>query len=331
MSKELLRVGVAGCGGLGKTEAKIVHDLDGVELVGVSDVILGNAQQAAADLGIERAYSDHRQLIDENDLDCLLVVTPTYTHAEITVDAANAGLHVFCEKPMAITLQECDEMLAAAESNNVKLMIGFVRRFQPNYREMKRRVDAGAIGEVRLVQSVRMGGRPPVGIGEWRRERRKVGGLHSAYIHEMDQMLWLGGDVKTVRGVANFGALSNTDVEDSIWMCLEFANGAIGAMGSSQVYPVGWYELGVGGTEGAMKIASGTTTVILRKHDGEGETIELEPNNAFVEELSHFFHCVRYDEQPLAPGIDGRRSLEVVMAAFKSAEICQVVTLPISQ
>lgn len=328
MSKKVLRVGVAGCGGLGKTEAKIVHDLDGVELVGVCDVILENAQKAAADLGIEKAYSDHRQLIDENDLDCLLVVTPTYTHAEVTVDAANAGLHVFCEKPMAITLQECDEMIAAAERNNVKLMIGFVRRFQPNYREMKRLVDAGAIGEVRLVQSVRMGGRPPVGVGEWRRERKKVGGLHSAYIHEMDQMLWLGGDVKTVRGVANFGSLSNTDVEDSIWMCLEFANGAIGAIGSSQVYPVGWYELGVGGTEGAMKIAGGTTAVILKKHSGEGETIELEQNNAFVEELSHFFHCVQHDEPPLASGIDGRRSLEVVMAAFKSSEIGRVVTLP---
>lgn len=328
MSQEVLRVGVAGCGGLGRTEAKIVHDLDGVELVGVCDVVLANAKQAAADLGIKKAYSNHRQLIEENDLDCMVVVTPTYTHAEVTVDAANAGLHVFCEKPMAITLQECDKMLEAAERNNVKLMIGFVRRFQPNYREMKKRVDAGDIGAVRLVQSVRMGGRPPVGIGEWRRERRKVGGLHSAYIHEMDQMLWLGGDVKTVRGVANFGTLPDTDVEDSIWMCLEFANGAIGALGASEIYPIGWYELGVGGTEGAMKIAGGTTAIILKKHSGDSETIELEPNNAFVEELSHFFDCVRNDQQPLATGMDGRRSLEVVMAAFKSAETGQVVTLP---
>jgi predicted dehydrogenase len=99
-------------------------------------------------------------------------------------------------------------------------------------------------------------------------------------------------------------------------------------MGSSQVYPIGWYELGVGGTEGAMKIAGGTTTVILKKHSGDEEKIELEPNDAFVEELSHFFDCVRNDKQPLASGMDGRRSLEVVMAAFKSAETGQTVTLP---
>ncbi len=327
MANELLKVGVAGCGGLGRTEARIVNNLEGVQLVGVCDAILENAQKAAADLGVEMACDSHRQLIDENDLDCMLVVTPTYTHADVTVDAANAGLHVFCEKPMAITLDECDRMLEAAENNGVKLMIGFVRRFQPNYREMKRRVDAGDIGAVRLVQSVRMGGRPPIGIGEWRRERKKVGGLHSAYIHEMDQILWLAGNVKTVQGVVNFGTLENTDVEDSIWMLMEFENGAIGAMGSSEIYPVGWYELGVGGTTGAMRIASGTTSVVLKKHTGEDETIQLEPNDAFVEELSHFFDCVRNDKEPLASGLDGRRSLEVVMAAFESAETGKAVEL----
>ena len=327
MKEHILRVGVVGCGGLGKTEAKIVHQMEGVELVGVSDVELERAKQAAEDIGIEKAYDDHLKLIDGNQLDCLLVVTPTYTHKQITVDAANAGLHVFCEKPMALTLDECDQMLAAVSENGVQLMIGFVRRFQPNYREMKRRVDAGEIGELRLVQSVRMGGRPPVGLGEWRRTRDKVGGLHSAYIHEIDQMLWLGGDVKTVRGVANFGTLDNTDVEDSIWMCLEFANGAIGALGSSQILPIGWYTLDVGGTTGAMRISGSTTQLQLKHHTGESETIELEPNSAFAEELDYFFNAVRTGELKQATGLDGRRSLEIVMAAFASAEHGTVIEL----
>lgn len=222
----------------------------------------------------------------------------------------------------------CDAMLNVAHKNGVKLMIGFVRRFQPNYRELKRRVDAGKIGDVRLVQSVRMGGRPPVGIGEWRREREKVGGLHSADIHELDQMLWITGDVKTVRGVTNFGALDNTDVEDSIWMCLEFENGAVGALGSSQIYPLRWYELGAAaGTEGAIRIAGGTTRLTLKKYDGETEEIEIEPNNAFEEELGHFFSCVREDKSLSVTGIDGRKSLEVVLAAHKSAETGKVVSL----
>ena len=327
MKEQVLRVGLVGCGGLGKTEAGLVHKTEGTALVGVSDANLLQAQQVAGKLGIDKAYDDHRALIDESDLDCLLVVTPTYTHAQITVDAANAGLHIFCEKPMAITLDECDQMLGAAEANNVQLMIGFVRRFQPNYREMKRRVDAGEIGDVRLVQSVRMGGRPPIGIGEWRRSRDKVGGLHSAYIHEMDQMLWLGGDVKTVRGVVNFGTLDNTDVEDSIWMSLEYANGAIGAFGSSQIHPIGWYTLDVSGTEGMMRISSSTTQIQLKRHTGESEEIELQSNNAFGEELQFFFDAVRSGELTEATGLDGRRSMEVVWAAFRSAETGEVVEL----
>ncbi len=327
MKEKVLRVGVVGCGGLGKTEAKIVHQMEDAELIGVCDMDIARAQQVAGELGIDKGYNDHLKLINGNNLDCLLVVTPTYTHAQITVDAANAGLHVFCEKPMAITLDECDQMLAAAQANSVQLMIGFVRRFQPNYREMKRRVDAGEIGDVRLVQSVRMGGRPPLGIGEWRRKRDKVGGLHSAYIHEMDQMLWLGGHVKTVRGVVNFGTLDNTDVEDSIWMCLDFANGAIGALGSSELHPIGWYTLDVSGTTGMMRISGSTTQIQLKRHTGESEVIELDPNNAFEEEIRFFFDAVRRGELTQATGLDGRRSLEVVLAAFRSAEEGKVVQL----
>ena len=322
-----LRAAVIGCGGLGRFHAQTARNSEGVDLVAVCDPIIENAKAVAAENNVKGAYSDHRKLLADEKLDCVIVVSPTYTHAEITVDFANAGVHVFCEKPMAITLEECDRMLEAASRNKVYLMLGFVRRFQPNYRELKRRADAGDIGEIKLIQSVRMGGRPPAGIGDWRRERNKVGGLHSAYIHEMDQILWVGGNVKTVSGVANYGTFKDDDIEDNIWMCIEFMNGAVGAMGSSQLYPVGWYEYGVGGTEGCMRVEG--ESLILMKHGGSAEKIELPPNNMMVEELHYFFDCVKKDETPSVTGMDGRKSLEVVMAAFRSAETRQVITLPL--
>ncbi|MCD6506633.1 Gfo/Idh/MocA family oxidoreductase [Candidatus Poribacteria bacterium] len=324
MEGDKLRVGLVGCGGLGRREAQIAAQLE--ELVAVADVNFESAKALADELKV-KPYDDHRKMLEENELDCVLVVTPTYTHAQITIDAASSGAHVFCEKPMAITLEECDRMLEAAAQNGVKLMIGFVRRFQPNYREMRRRAVEGEIGGIKLVQSVRMGGRPPVGIGKWRLERVKVGGLHSAYIHELDQMLWIAGDVGSVKAVVNYGTFPDTDVEDSIWICMEFKNGAIGALGSSQIYPVGWYELGVGGTKGAMKITGGTTSFQIRMHDGTSQTVTLPNNDAFVEELGHFFDCVRNDKEPIATGIDGRKSLQVVWAAFESAETGKTVYL----
>ncbi|MBI3912003.1 MAG: Gfo/Idh/MocA family oxidoreductase [Armatimonadetes bacterium] len=331
MSEHPLRVAVVGCGGLGRREAAIAAASSGVSVVAVCDARAESAREVAAQLGPEtQPYADYRAMIAATRPDAVLVVTPTHTHSEITVAAAQAGAHVFCEKPMALNLEECDRMLAACRQAGVFLMLGFVRRFQPNYREMRCRLQAGEIGAPRLLQSVRMGGRPPVGIGGWRLEARQVGGLHSAYIHELDQLLWLGGPVKTVRGVANYGTFLDTDVEDSIWFLMEFENGAIGAMGSSQIYPVGWYELGVGGTEGSMAIRGGTTQVLVRKHGGASETIELPNNDAFVEELRHFFDCVRQGRTPSVTGEDGRASLEVVLAAYRSARTGETVYLPLT-
>jgi len=322
-----IRTAVIGCGGLGRSHARTAKTNEEVDLVAVCDPILENAKAVAAENDVKGVYSDYKELLANEKLDCIIVVSPTYTHAEITVDSANAGIHVFCEKPMAITLEECDCMIEATEKSKVFLMLGFVRRFQPNYRELKRRAEAGDIGEIKLVQSVRMGGRPPAGIGDWRRERSKVGGLHSAYIHEMDQMLWVGGDVKTVSGVVNYGAFEDNDVEDNIWMCIEFKNGAVGAMGSSQIYPVGWYEYGVGGTEGCMRVEG--ESLIFMRHGGNVERLEFPPNNMMVEEINYFFDCVRKGEPPSVTGVDGRKSLEVVLAAFKSSETKQVITLPL--
>lgn len=321
---EKLRVGVVGCGSLGRREAEIASRLE--DLVAVADVNFDAAREVAGKLGA-KAYSDHVRMLEENELDCVLVVTPTYTHARITIDAAEAGAHVFCEKPMAITLEECDAMLEAARKNKVKLMIGYVRRFQPNYREMRRRAVSGEIGDIRLVQSVRMGGRLPPGIGNWRLERSKVGGLHSAYVHELDQMLWIAGDVGAVKAVCNYGVFPDTDLEESIWICMEFKSGAIGALGSSQIYPFGWYQLGVAGRKGAMRITGGTTSFQVKMHDGREERVELPPNDAFEEELAHFFDCVRADKEPIATGVDGKKALQVVWAAFESAQSGRTVYL----
>ena len=319
---------VAGCGGLGRREAQIVHAMEGVRLLGVCDANPDSAASLAEELGGGvRHFGGHEEMLAACQPDAVLVVTPTYTHCEIVEAAAQAGAQVFCEKPMALDLTECDRMLAATDAAGVRLMIGYVRRFMPNYVDMKRRVDAGEVGDVKLVQSVRMGGRPPVGVGSWRLEAGKVGGLHSAYVHELDQMLWLGGAVKTVRAVVNYGAFPDTDVEDSIWMALEFANGAIGALGSSQVYAVGWYELGVGGTEGAMSIRSGTTELLKRPHGGDPETVTLEPNDAFTVELEEFFASIREDRAPGVTGKEGRETIAVVEAAFQSAKTGETSTL----
>ena len=245
-----LRTGVIGCGGLGPSEAKISHEMDGIELVGVVDVNIESAQAVADELGV-KAFSHHGDLIDEG-LDAILVVTPTWTHREICVDAANAGIAVFCEKPMALQLDDCDAMIAAADSNGVPLMLGFVMRYWPLYVEVHKRLQNGDIGDLKLAWSTRLSGRPPVGVGEWRLDRKLVGGTWSSSVHELDLLLWMGGPVASVHGNATFGTFANTDLEDTFISTLNYENGAIGSLHSSQIYPAGASNFGLAGTKGAI-------------------------------------------------------------------------------
>ncbi len=322
-----LKVGIVGCGGLGRSQASIVNELADVNLVAVADVNLESAQQLANELDVALATDDYHQLLAA-DLDAVLVVTPTYTHKEIVIAAAEAGLDVFCEKPMATSVGDCEAMMAAAEASGVQLMIGYVLRFYPAYIEMQKMAEDGRLGEVRLAWAVRMGGRPPAGIGEWRREKEKVGGLYSAACHQMDLLLWMVGPATEVTGHVNWGSFDDTDTEDSIIISWWAANGAVCSLHSSQLYPVGGSEFGLGGSAGSVKLID-SNTVLFADHEGNKETIAGEPVEGLVAELSHFFDCCRSGEPNCIPGKAGRDSLEIFEAAYLSAKEKKPVKLPI--
>ncbi len=325
---EKLRIGVIGCGGLGKRQAQIAKETEGVDLVGVADVNEDSARQVAEELQIGLAAGEYGELLAAN-LDAVLVVTPTYTHKEIVLAAADAGLDVFCEKPMATSVGDCDEMIAATDAAGVQLMVGYVLRFYPAYAAMKEMTENGRLGEVRLAWAVRMGGRPPAGIGAWRREKEKVGGLYSASCHQMDLLLWMGGPATEVTGHVNWGSFEDTDTEDSILVSWWAENGAFGSLHSSQLYGVGGSEFGLGGTEGSVKLLD-SNTIMFADHEGNQETIEFDPVNGLAIELGHFFDCCRSGEENCIPGKAGRDSLEMFEAAYRSSERRQPVSLPLT-
>ena len=325
--RDKLRVGVVGCGSLGKREAEIVKsNIPGAELVAVSDVNAETAKTLAFHLGIRGHFDNHKRMIEHEKLAAVLIVTPTFTHKEICLDACKAGLHVFCEKPMAITTADCQAMADAAEKHNVRLMLGFVRRFQPAFREMKRRIEEGEIGEPRMAYTARMGGRAPLGIGDWRPVRSKGGGLYSGYCHEVDLLRWCMGEFKSVSAVANGGTFPNCEVEDHIFWAYQFENGGVGSLAASQAFGVGDYQFGVSGTKGAMKYAS-VSSLLVAQHGGKVEKVELPPNDALVDELLHFFTCLREGADPSPDGVDGMKNIQAVEAAHKSVETGRTVVV----
>jgi len=326
-SDQILKVGLVGCGGLGSRHAGHVDGMEGAKLVAVCDYTRASAEVLAGKLTSQPAvYNDHRAMLEAHSPDVVLVVTPNFVHSPITVDIASAGAHVFCEKPMALTVEDCDAMIDAADQADVFLMIGYVRRFQNAYREMKRLIDDGQIGEVRMAHTVRLGTGPPGGADGWQLSRDTYGGLFSMHSHELDQLTWMVGDVAAVQAVMRYDEASENTVEESIFVNLEFGSGAVGSLSSSRIYPGGSYELGVAGTEGSLKITSGSGTQLTLNRTGEkAETMTFERNNGLLDEMTYFFNCIRAGERPQSDGIDGRRTIAISLAAHESAKTGQRV------
>lgn len=321
-SNQTLKIGLVGCGGLGSRHAGHVDGMEGAELVAVCDYTRASAEVLAGKLTSQPSvYDDHRAMLEAHSPDVVLVVTPNFVHSPITVDAAAAGAHVFCEKPMALTVEDCDAMIEAADNAGVFLMVGYVRRFQNAYREMKRLIDEGQIGEVRMAHTVRLGTGPPGGSEGWQFSRDKYGGLFSMHSHELDQLTWMAGDVTAVQAMMRYDDASENTVEESIFINLEFGSGAVGSLSSSRIYPGGSYELGVAGTKGAVKITSGSGTELILSRVGEkAETMTFERNNALLDEMNYFFNCIRTGERPQSNGADGRRTIAISLAAHESAK-----------
>lgn len=328
-------VGLIGCGGISRAHAQGYKTLSHLfRVVAVADVNEQLAQERASELGAEKVFTDYRQLLELPEVEAVDIVLPHYLHHPVALESASAGKHIFVEKPIANTLEQADEMIQSAEKAGVKLMVGFNERFDPTYQKMKELVDEGAIGEVFAVradhnQNVR---RPR---DHWLYSNAKAGGgvVIGSGIHRLDLLRWIVGEVKRV---ANFQktAVLPMEGEDSAVTLLEFEKGAIGEV--CHIWAVRrspWYEmLYLYGTEGSLHNIGGVYLDSQKRPEcDQGFTkIEVPPAHSFTEELRHFGECILNDKEPLTNGRDARKTLEVVIAAYRSAQEGRVVTLPLS-
>ncbi|MBM3302372.1 MAG: Gfo/Idh/MocA family oxidoreductase, partial [Deltaproteobacteria bacterium] len=148
-----VRVCVVGVGRAGLVHATNFRDnVPGASLVAIVDADLELAQARGKELGVDLFFSDIHQALEEAEIDAVCITTPTFTHAEIAITAARAGIHIFCEKPMALTLAEADDMIQSADEAGVKLQIGFMRRFDPLFVTAKERIEDGEIGRPMLIR-----------------------------------------------------------------------------------------------------------------------------------------------------------------------------------
>jgi myo-inositol 2-dehydrogenase/D-chiro-inositol 1-dehydrogenase/scyllo-inositol 2-dehydrogenase (NAD+) len=327
MSK--LGIGFIGCGGIHNAHAPHLVDNDEAHIACAMDVNADAAKAHCDKYGTRCWTTDVAELLACDGVDAVVVCTPTGYHKDAVLAAAAAGKHVFCEKPMALTVEECDRMIRAAEKAGVVLQLGFVRRFQPEFAEARRRIEAGEIGEPMLVKSLTRGpGLPPAWAHELRRSNGMLAEVNS---HDFDCVRWLAGsEIERVYAeTANFKGASRgvraPDFYDNAVVTLRFESGALGTIDGACPADYGYdARVEVLGSEGLLVVGENRASALLEirtRGSGELPTYASWPQRfewAYREELRAFVEAAIAGSAPAVGGADGRAAVAAVRASNRS-------------
>jgi myo-inositol 2-dehydrogenase/D-chiro-inositol 1-dehydrogenase len=321
-----MNVGVIGAGRIGKLHAEnLALRIAETNVVAIADVAVNEAQATAQRLGIPHALADYRPILTMDDVDAVVICSSTDTHTPIIIEAARAGKHIFCEKPIDLNLARIDEALAAVDEAGVKLQIGFNRRFDPNFRRVRDAVMQGEIGQPHLLHIIsRDPAPPPIAYV------KVSGGMFvDMTIHDFDMARYLiGADVEeiyTSAGVLVDPAIGEAGDVDTAVVLLKFSNGVIGTIDNSRKAVYGYDQrVEVFGSAGAISAANNFPNQVTVS--GAINIYRDLPLNFFVErysdsyliEMRAFVDAVLRDQPIPVTGRDARVPVVMGLAARRS-------------
>ncbi|GAA3408022.1 Gfo/Idh/MocA family protein [Paenibacillus hodogayensis] len=325
-----MKVAIVGCGGLGNVHASCYAQIPGVTVVGVCDTDRELVQQMAERTGAT-AYESFDDMLEQSGCEVVSVTLPSFLHKPFSIKAAQAGKHVICEKPIALNLEDAADMIRVCEENNVRLFVGHVVRFFPEYAQMHDKIKQGALGRVGVAHAKRIGSHP----GErrhWFKEDDKSGGVViDLMIHDIDFLRWSIGEVKSV-----FGFRKVEGFVDYATATLVFENGAVANVEAHWGYPGPFTTAAeIAGSSGVIRSdSSKTISLQVRKAASESSSgpfvdIPQSPGyrSPFQLEISHFIECIRDSKESLVTARDAYKALEIGLAIEESARSGQAVLL----
>jgi predicted dehydrogenase len=324
---ERVRLGVIGCGAMGSDLARNAAQVDTAQVVAVSDVVTERAQALAEALGAD-PHADADALLGREDVDAVLIASPPFLHRSLTEAAAQAGKHIFCEKPMAPGVADCDAMIAAVERAGVKFQIGHVCRFHATHGKVRELVASGEFGPPAAMLVHRIGGKWGANHPSWRWRRSACGGiLMEVNAHEIDFMRFVCGDIARVSAVGGRFLDEELDYPDVALVSVQFASGAVGMLYSSHASAIGGYGGRVDCTGGSVvfpAIWGGKDAAIeVQRFGGERSRIplsDLRVESPVRAEIRAFVSAILADVPPPVTMQDGRAAVEVAEAAYLSIE-----------
>jgi myo-inositol 2-dehydrogenase/D-chiro-inositol 1-dehydrogenase len=331
MNPTRLRAGIAGLGRLGKRHGTMLaRQVAGAELVAACSPVADELAWAKDELGVPYVFGNYAQMLAHPGLDVVFLVTPTTLHADQIIAALKAGKHVFSEKPLALDLADCRRVEdEAARHPQLKVMIGFVRRFDPHYRDARAKIQAGAIGRPFLVRSQCADQNDPDGF--FVRFAPTSGGiLLDMSVHDIDGARWLLRAERATRVYAtgtiaiHEGLAACNDVDNAVAI-IEFEGGAIATLYASRTFAHGHESMTeIVGTAGRLTVGANPRLNRVEIADAHGVRNECTPTfyerfeEAFLRELSEFVDIVREDRVPPLTLADATEATRIGIALTES-------------
>lgn len=357
-----IRFGILGCGKVGGLHAGALGLVDEAELRAVCDAAPERAKAFAERHG-GRAFPSVREMMASGEIDAVTICTPHPLHAEGVCEAAACGVHALVEKPMAATLADCDVMLQAAAAAGTKLSVISQRRWYPSVLRMKQAITAGKIGRPILSTFQMLSWRDEAYYRSdpWRGQWKSEGGgvLVNQSPHQLDMLHWLSGDIAELSGYwANLNH-PYVEVEDTALAMIRFRNGGLGSIITSVSQKPGIYtKVHVHGSSGfsvGVQTDSGATFVAgmsgvqdaayndlwtIPGEEALREQFEAEDRALFstvdatryfhAQQIQDFARAIQEGREPLVTGADGRKTVEIFTAIYRSNAERSPVTFPLS-
>ncbi|GIW87920.1 MAG: oxidoreductase [Isosphaeraceae bacterium] len=346
--------GIVGCGMIAEYHTRAINELANARVVAALSRNPDRARKIAEMAGGDCAtYSDPDALLGHPELDVVCICTPSGAHQEPAVAAARAGKHVVVEKPLEITLPRCDAIIEACDRHGVRLCTIFPSRFSPANRSLKQAIDTGRFGRLTLGDTYVKWWRTQeyYDSGGWRGTWELDGGgaLMNQAIHNVDLLIWLMGEVETVMAQTATLAHERIEVEDTAVACLRFRNGALGVIeAATSAYPGLLKRTEIHGDRGSARVEQDDITLwefqdtlpddqairaalVGRSAANSGASDPRGISHVgHREQLAEFLQAIEEGRAPLVDGREGRRSVEVIRAIYRSAQEGRAVRLPLA-
>lgn len=338
----MLGFAIVGCGMIARFHARALADVPETKVVALVSRSAASAQKMKDELKLDCAIAtDLAEVLKRKDVDVVIITTPSGAHAEPAVQAANAKKHVVVEKPLEITLDRCDQIIAACEKNKVQLCTIFPSRFGDANVALKKAVVAGRFGRLTLGETTCKWWRTQAYYDEggWKGTQALDGGgaLMNQAIHNVDLLLWMMGDVEQIMGFTTMLAHERIEVEDTAVAALRFKNGALGVIqATTSVWPGLPKTIGVHGDRGSVVIEQddllrwefqaplpdddAIRTQFAQKVGASGGS----SNPAAISHVGHarqlddFVQAILKGRAPLVDGREGRKAVEVILGIYAS-------------